>query len=69
MSYNDVLSMPTYERRFFLGLLNKEARDREERAEELRNKTQTKNSKGSRTTRVTGDALKNKIKSGDIPTT
>ena len=69
MSYNDVLSMPTYERRFFLGLLNKEARDREERAEELRNKTQTKHSKGSRTTRVTGDALKNKIKSGDIPTT
>ena len=69
MSYNDVLSMPTYERRFFLGLLNKEAREREERAEELRNKTQTKNSKGSRTTRVTGDALKNKIKSGDIPTT
>jgi hypothetical protein len=61
--------MPTYERRFFLGLLNKEAREREERAEELRNKTQTKNSKGSRTTRVTGDALKNKIKSGDIPTT
>ena len=61
--------MPTYERRFFLGLLNKEAREREEAAEDLRNKTQTKNSKGSRTTRVTGDALKNKIKSGDIPTT
>jgi hypothetical protein len=69
MSYNDVLSMPTYERRFFLGLLNKEAREREERAEELKNKSQTNNSKGSRTTRVTGDALKNKIKSGDIPTT
>lgn len=61
--------MPTYERRFFLGLLNKEAREREERAEELKNKAQTNGSKGSRTTRVTGDALKNKIKSGDIPTT
>lgn len=61
--------MPTYERRYFLGLLNKEAREREEKVEEMKNKSQTKGTKGSRTTRVTGDALKNKIKSGDIPTT
>ena len=62
MSYNDVLSMPTYERRFFLGLLNKESREREERIEEMKAKAQTKGGKGSRTTRVSGNALKNKIK-------
>ena len=60
--------MPTYERRFFLGLLNKEAREREERMEEMKAKQQTKGSKGNRTTRVSGDALKNKIRNGDIPT-
>jgi len=67
MSYNDVLSMPTYERRFFLGLLNKESREREERIEEMKAKAQTKGGKGSRTTRVSGNALKNRMKNGDIP--
>ena len=68
MSYSDILSMPTYERRFFLGLLTKDAREREEKLEEMKEQAKTKGSKGSRQTRVSGTALKNKMKSGEIPT-
>jgi len=60
--------MPTYERRFFLGLLTKEHRRREEEIEEMKEKSQTRGGKGTRQTRVSGDALKNKMKSGQIPT-
>jgi hypothetical protein len=69
MTYNDVLSMPTYERRFFIGLLNKEAREREEQIEELKEKSKTKGSKGNRTTKVSGEGLKNRMRNGDIPLT
>jgi len=69
MSYSDVLSMPTYERRFFLGLLTKENRDREEKMEEMKEKSQTKGTKGNRTTKVSGQSLKNRMKNGDIPLT
>ena len=67
VSYSDVLAMPTYERRYFLGLLTKQAREREEEYEERKNSTKS-SSKGKRTTTVSGDALKSRIKSGDIPT-
>jgi hypothetical protein len=67
VNYSDVLEMPTYERRYFLGLLTKQAREREEEYEDRKNKTNS-SSKGKRTTTVSGDALKNRIKSGDIPT-
>lgn len=60
--------MPTYERRFYLGLLTKQARQREEHLEALKEQAQTKGSKGSRSTRISGNQLKNKLKSGDIPT-
>lgn len=69
MSYSDVLAMPTYERRFFLGQKTRELVKKEEQMEKNREQQQSKNSKGSRTTRVSGDALKNKIKSGELPTT
>ena len=36
MTYSDVLAMPTYERRYFLGLLTKQAREREEEMEEMK---------------------------------
>lgn len=58
--------MPTYERRYFLSLLTKQAREREEEAENMVTKPNS-NAKGNRTTRVSGDALKNKFKMGDIP--
>ena len=34
----------------------------------MREKQQTKGGKGNRTTRISGNQLKNRIKSGDIPT-
>jgi len=71
VTYSDVLAMPTYERRFFLSLLTKEAREREEEAERMREEIRNrgKNSKGSRSTRISGDALKTKMKNGEIPNT
>ena len=69
MTYSDVLAMPTYERRFFLGQKTRELVKKEEQMEKSNEQQQSKNSKGSRTTRVSGEALKNKIKSGDLPTT
>lgn len=66
MSYSDIMSMPTYERRFFLGLLTRDVKNRQERYEEQ--KTQTQTSKGTRKTRVSGEALKTKIKKGNLPT-
>jgi hypothetical protein len=69
MSYSDILSMPTYERRFFIGMLTKDVVKKQEQIDAMKEQATTKNSKGSRTTRVSGDALKSKIKSGNIPTT
>ena len=71
VTYSDVLAMPTYERRFFLSLLTKEAKQREEESEKMREEMRNKsnNSKGSRNTRISGDALKTKMKNGEIPTT
>ena len=69
VTYSDVLSMPTYERRFFLSLLTKEARQREEETEKMREKAKNSKSKGNRSTKISGDALKTKMKNGEIPTT
>lgn len=59
--------MPVIERRFYLSLFMKQNQEREEKMEEMKSKQQTSGGKGSRTTRVSGQALKNKLKSGDIP--
>ena len=71
MTYNDILSMPTYERRFFLGMLTNQAREKQEEAEKFKEEMQNKakNSKGQRSTRISGESLKNKMKTGEIPTT
>ena len=66
-NYSDVLAMPTYERRYFLGLLTRDVKHREEQMEEMKNKSKSNGSKGSRQTRVSGEALKNKIKTGQLP--
>lgn len=64
MGYNDVLAMPTGERRFHLSLLVKNKTEENERIEQMR---QNQGGKGSRKTTITGEALKNRIKSGDVP--
>jgi hypothetical protein len=65
MSYNDVLSMATYERRYFLTSYINENQKRQEQAENLGSTTTTGN--GKRTTKVSGQALKTQLKNGDIP--
>lgn len=62
--------MPVHERRYFLSLYTKEHVKRQEQLEEIQEQSKTKNgSKGNRTTRISGDALKTRMKSGDIPLT
>jgi hypothetical protein len=69
MTYQDVLSCPTYERRFFLQMLINEANKKNELAEEQAQEARVSNSgsKGSRTTRISGNQLKAKLQSGQIP--
>lgn len=64
--YNDVMSMPVYERRFFINLLLKQ---HEKQKEIIDNSQTTTNSsaKGNRQSKVSGDALKNKMRTGEIP--
>ena len=47
-------------------MLTKTLSDNQERAEEQKEKAKTQTGKGSRQTRVTGQALKNKIKAGEV---
>jgi len=67
-SYSDVLSMPTYERRYFLGLLTKQKTLNEEANDKLIDKGENKTStgKGTRSSTLSGSALKSKINSGEI---
>jgi len=60
IGYNDILSMPTGERRFYLGLL---VRKNHREQEIIENKKA--NQKGKKT--VSGETLKAQIKSGQVP--
>ena len=59
-TYSDVLAMPTGERRYYLGLLIHKKQKEETEV------TNLKNGKGEKTTRISGEALKSKLKSGEI---
>jgi len=63
MGYQDAMMMPVYERRFFIDLLIKQ---REKLTSEEGTMTQ-QTGKGSRTSKISGDALKTRLKNGDIP--
>jgi len=65
-TYADVLALPVYERRYFLSLKSKDVNKQKEYQEE-QIKTTKSNSKGNRSSTVSGDALKNRMKNGDIP--
>jgi hypothetical protein len=67
MTYSDVMAMPTYERRYYLGMLTKEFERKEEAIEEAKEQTTTSGGKGSRTSKVSGQQLKSKMKTGEIP--
>ena len=66
-TYQDVLNMSVYERRQYLSYLLNENQRKQEAIEEHKDDYVNKNAKGSRTTRVSGDQLKSKLKSGEIP--
>ncbi len=66
-SYNDVMQMPTHERRFFLGEKLKELGKQEEHIEKMKEQTNASGGKGVRSKKVSGEALKTRIKNGDIP--
>jgi len=66
-TYQDVLNMSVYERRQYLNYLLNEKKRKTEAMEEQKEEYTNKNAKGSRTTRVSGDQLKAKLKSGEIP--
>ena len=57
--------MPTSERRYFLSLRTRENHEKAERMAE--GAKQTQNSKGNRTTRISGSQLKDRFNSGQIP--
>lgn len=57
--------MPTSERRYFLSLRTRENHEKAERMAE--GAKQTQNSKGNRTTRVSGEALKQRFNNGQMP--
>jgi hypothetical protein len=63
LGYQDILTMPTAERRFHLGLLLKENHDAQDREAEA---PKQKGGKGNRTTTIGGNQLKSKLKSGEI---
>lgn len=67
IGYNDVLNMPTGERRFHLGMLVKTKQQEQEAIENAQNNQ--KGGKGQRKTTISGDALKTRIKSGQLPMT
>lgn len=69
MTYQDVLSCPTYERRFYLQMLINEANKRQELIEEAQQARANSGGRGSRNTRISGDQLKAKLQSGEIPNT
>ena len=69
MTYQDVLSAPTCERRFFLLKLIDDKQKEHEAVEERMESMNNKNAKGSRTTKVGGQQLKSKFKDGNLDLT
>ena len=64
--YDAILNMPTYERRFYLITLKNEIDGINERTEQEMNKTNS-TGRGTRSTTLSGTALKSKINDGEIP--
>lgn len=64
--HDAILKMPTYERRFFLLTLQNEIEETNERVAASKGKTKS-TGKGTRTSTISGQALKSKISEGKIP--
>lgn len=66
-TYNDVMNMPTGYRRYFLGLKLRENTRQQEQIEKEREEQTNRGSKGSRSKKISGQALKSRMENGDIP--
>lgn len=62
-TYDSVMNMPTNERRFYLARHHRRMSEQEEK---IKDKKQSVG-KGKRSTSISGDALKSRMKNGDIP--
>lgn len=65
----DVKEMATYERRYFLGLAVRKHQQKVSQYEKMQEQAVTSHGKSSRTTKLTGESLKAKMESGEIPLT
>lgn len=63
--YDDIMNMATHKRRYFIMNMKREKEEHEEQAEEQAQ--EGSQSDGKRTKRISGDELKQKMKSGEIP--
>jgi hypothetical protein len=66
ISYGDLMTMPTYERRFYIDMFKNEMEMRKEHIEEAKNNAKS-GGKGSRSSKVSGEALKSRLKNNQIP--
>ena len=58
--------MPTYERRFYIQTFREEMEEQKERYEEMQ-KNRSSGGKGNRSSTISGEALKSRMKNGQIP--
>ncbi len=66
-TYNDVMNMPTGYRRYFLSLKLRENSKQQELIEKQREEQNNQSAKGTRSKKISGDTLKLRMESGDIP--
>lgn len=60
------MNMPTFERRFYIQMFKEEMEERQEKMEEMR-KNKSSGGKGSRSSTISGEALKSKMRNNEIP--
>ena len=64
-TYDSVMNMPTNERRFYLARHHRRMSEQEEKTKT----NKQSGGKGKRSSSISGDALKTKMRNGDIPLT
>lgn len=60
------MSMPVYERRFYIDMFKNEMEDQKERMDEMQ-KNRTSGGKGTRSKTISGEALKSQMRNKQIP--
>jgi len=64
--YSEVMSMPVYERRFYIDMFKDEMELQKEKMDEVRENAKS-GGKGKRSKRVSGETLKSQIRNNQIP--